>query len=129
MKKLLSLIGLLLLADRALPGVLDGESGDDHQDVPHAPVPIGFDHHPGQPRVEGEPGQHSPHRGQPAACPLPLGVHGSQFVEKGDAETAGRYLADGHQFWNAGIFVLRASAWMAALGRFSMAASAWPLST
>ena len=42
----------------------------------------------------------------------------AQFVEKPDAETAARYLADGHYFWNAGIFVLRASTWMAALERF-----------
>ena len=29
-----------------------------------------------------------------------------------------RYLADGRYFWNAGIFVLRASVWLAALERF-----------
>jgi mannose-1-phosphate guanylyltransferase/mannose-6-phosphate isomerase len=42
----------------------------------------------------------------------------AQFVEKPDAATAGRYLADGHYFWNAGIFVLRASVWLSALERF-----------
>ncbi|WP_119288071.1 mannose-1-phosphate guanylyltransferase/mannose-6-phosphate isomerase [Azohydromonas sediminis] len=40
------------------------------------------------------------------------------FVEKPDAETARRYLAEGGYFWNAGMFVLRASAWLAALERF-----------
>jgi mannose-1-phosphate guanylyltransferase/mannose-6-phosphate isomerase len=42
----------------------------------------------------------------------------AQFVEKPDSDTAVRYLADGHYYWNAGIFVLRASTWMAALTRF-----------
>ncbi len=41
----------------------------------------------------------------------------AQFVEKPDAATAARYLAEGGYFWNAGMFVLRASAWMAALQR------------
>ena len=41
-----------------------------------------------------------------------------QFVEKPDAATAARYLASGHYFWNAGMFVLRASVWMAGLERF-----------
>lgn len=40
------------------------------------------------------------------------------FVEKPDFATAERYLQDGGYFWNAGIFVLRASAWLDALERF-----------
>ncbi|MCB1995807.1 MAG: mannose-1-phosphate guanylyltransferase/mannose-6-phosphate isomerase, partial [Rhodoferax sp.] len=42
----------------------------------------------------------------------------AQFVEKPDTATAERYLADGRYFWNAGIFVLKASVWLAALERF-----------
>ncbi len=42
----------------------------------------------------------------------------AQFVEKPDQATAERYLADGHYAWNAGLFVLRASVWLAALERF-----------
>ncbi len=42
----------------------------------------------------------------------------AQFVEKPDAATATRYLAEGGYFWNAGMFVLRASVWLAALERF-----------
>jgi mannose-1-phosphate guanylyltransferase / mannose-6-phosphate isomerase len=42
----------------------------------------------------------------------------AQFVEKPDAATAARYIADGGYFWNAGLFVLKASTWMAALQRF-----------
>jgi len=42
----------------------------------------------------------------------------TRFVEKPDAATAEKYLADGRYFWNAGIFVLRASVWMSALERF-----------
>jgi len=39
------------------------------------------------------------------------------FVEKPDAPTARRYVDDGGYYWNAGMFVLRASVWLAALER------------
>ena len=42
----------------------------------------------------------------------------AEFVEKPDLATAQRYLAEGGYFWNAGMFVLKASAWLAALERF-----------
>ncbi len=42
----------------------------------------------------------------------------AEFVEKPDLATAERYVADGGYFWNAGMFVLKASVWMAALQRF-----------
>ncbi len=42
----------------------------------------------------------------------------TQFIEKPDAATASKYLAAGGYYWNAGMFVLRASVWMAALERF-----------
>jgi mannose-1-phosphate guanylyltransferase / mannose-6-phosphate isomerase len=42
----------------------------------------------------------------------------AQFVEKPDEATAKKYIAAGGYFWNAGMFVLRASVWMAALERF-----------
>jgi mannose-1-phosphate guanylyltransferase/mannose-6-phosphate isomerase len=41
-----------------------------------------------------------------------------RFVEKPDAVTAQRYLDEGGYYWNAGMFVLKASVWMAALERF-----------
>jgi mannose-1-phosphate guanylyltransferase/mannose-6-phosphate isomerase len=41
-----------------------------------------------------------------------------RFVEKPDLATAVAYLAEGGYFWNGGIFVLRASTWLAALDRF-----------
>lgn len=44
----------------------------------------------------------------------------AQFVEKPDLETARRYLAEGGYTWNSGMFVLRASVWMAALERFRL---------
>ncbi len=40
------------------------------------------------------------------------------FTEKPDAATAQRYLVEGGYYWNAGMFVLRASTWLAALGQF-----------
>lgn len=42
----------------------------------------------------------------------------TQFVEKPDLFTAQQYLNEGCYYWNAGIFVLKASVWMSALGRF-----------
>lgn len=41
-----------------------------------------------------------------------------QFVEKPDAKTAQAYLEDGNYLWNSGMFVLRASTWLAALKEF-----------
>lgn len=41
-----------------------------------------------------------------------------QFVEKPDLATAQRYLADGRYAWNSGMFVVKASVWLAALERF-----------
>ncbi len=48
----------------------------------------------------------------------PGGWHVERFVEKPDLATAERYLAEGSYFWNAGMFVLKASVWLAALQRF-----------
>ena len=39
------------------------------------------------------------------------------FFEKPDAETAGRYVAAGNYFWNSGIFVLNARAFIEEIGR------------
>ena len=54
----------------------------------------------------------------------------AQFVEKPDLATAEKYLAAGSYYWNASIFVLKASVWIAALERFrpdiaSSCLSAW----
>jgi mannose-1-phosphate guanylyltransferase/mannose-6-phosphate isomerase len=43
----------------------------------------------------------------------------SRFVEKPDDERARAYLASGEYFWNSGMFVFRASAFLEDLGRFS----------
>ena len=40
------------------------------------------------------------------------------FVEKPDADTAREYLASGHYLWNSGIFAVRASVWLDAIGNF-----------
>jgi mannose-1-phosphate guanylyltransferase / mannose-6-phosphate isomerase len=42
----------------------------------------------------------------------------AQFVEKPDAATAQKYVDAGSYYWNAGMFVLRASVWLKALERF-----------
>jgi mannose-1-phosphate guanylyltransferase/mannose-6-phosphate isomerase len=42
----------------------------------------------------------------------------TEFVEKPNAETAARYVASGAYFWNSGIFMFRASVWLAALAHF-----------
>ncbi|CAN4272694.1 {ManC} Mannose-1-phosphate guanylyltransferase [Methylophilaceae bacterium] len=51
-----------------------------------------------------------------------VGSHGehrvAQFAEKPDLATAIGYLASGGYYWNGGMFVVRASAWLAALAQF-----------
>jgi mannose-1-phosphate guanylyltransferase/mannose-6-phosphate isomerase len=51
-----------------------------------------------------------------------VGHHGEYivetFVEKPNLTKARQYLADGNYFWNSGMFVLRASTWLAALKEF-----------
>jgi len=42
----------------------------------------------------------------------------AEFVEKPDANTALRYLESGNYYWNAGIFVLKASRWLEAIELF-----------
>ena len=42
----------------------------------------------------------------------------AQFIEKPDLETAQRYVDAGDYYWNSGLFVIRASVWLAALERF-----------
>jgi len=41
-----------------------------------------------------------------------------RFVEKPDGATAKKYLEEGGYFWNGGMFVLKASVWLAALKEF-----------
>ncbi|WP_416545709.1 mannose-1-phosphate guanylyltransferase/mannose-6-phosphate isomerase [Limnohabitans sp. DCL3] len=49
----------------------------------------------------------------------PADVHKvKRFVEKPNAITAQGYLAEGGYFWNAGMFVLKASVWLQALQQF-----------
>jgi len=42
----------------------------------------------------------------------------AQFVEKPDTKMAQVYLEDGNYLWNSGMFVLRASTWLAALAEY-----------
>jgi len=42
----------------------------------------------------------------------------TRFVEKPDAATAQTYLSEGGYYWNAGMFVLKASIWLKALEQF-----------
>ena len=58
----------------------------------------------------------------------------AQFVEKPDLATAQRYLAEGDYFWNSGLFVVRASVWLAAIDQFrpdigSASRAAWAVKT
>ncbi len=41
------------------------------------------------------------------------------FVEKPDAATAAKYVASGDYLWNSGIFMMKASRWLAAIERFN----------
>jgi mannose-1-phosphate guanylyltransferase/mannose-6-phosphate isomerase len=55
--------------------------------------------------------------------PLAGGGAVLRFVEKPDATTAQAYIDQGGYYWNAGIFVLRASVWLATLQHFRPHAS------
>jgi mannose-1-phosphate guanylyltransferase / mannose-6-phosphate isomerase len=46
------------------------------------------------------------------------GDYVEEFVEKPNLETAKQYLASGQYLWNAGIFAVRASVWIDAIGNF-----------
>ncbi len=53
--------------------------------------------------------------------PAQAGIQALQvkaFVEKPDAATAQQYVNEGGYFWNAGMFVLKASVWLKALEQF-----------
>lgn len=55
------------------------------------------------------------------AFPAQAGIHALQvqaFVEKPNLATAEQYLTEGGYFWNAGMFVLKASVWLKALEQF-----------
>lgn len=47
-----------------------------------------------------------------------LAMQVRRFVEKPDEATARQYLAEGGYYWNAGMFVLKASVWLKALEQF-----------
>ena len=50
---------------------------------------------------------------------LPKGAYVvERFVEKPDAQTAKQYLEEGGYFWNGGMFVLKASVWLAAIKEY-----------
>ena len=54
----------------------------------------------------------------------------ARFVEKPNLATAQAYLADGSYLWNSGLFMMRASVWLAAMGQcrpdiLSACQSAW----
>ena len=52
--------------------------------------------------------------GDPTKMALPV----TCFVEKPNAEIAQKYLSEGNYFWNAGMFILKASVWLSALEQF-----------
>jgi mannose-1-phosphate guanylyltransferase / mannose-6-phosphate isomerase len=64
--------------------------------------------------------------------PLQANVYNVQaFVEKPTLQTAQQYLSEGGYYWNAGMFVLKASVWLAAIEQFAPAIlqatrTAWP---
>lgn len=69
----------------------------------------------------------------PAVPPAPT-FEVRRFVEKPDAATAQRYLEGGGYYWNAGMFVLKASVWLEALRTFRpdilhAVEAAWSLKT
>jgi mannose-1-phosphate guanylyltransferase/mannose-6-phosphate isomerase len=60
---------------------------------------------------------HCEERSDAAIQPLTV----KAFVEKPNLQTAQQYLSEGGYYWNAGIFVLKASVWLAAIEQFAPA--------
>jgi len=56
------------------------------------------------------------HRGEPLMTATPAAAIAG-FVEKPDAATARRFVESGEYYWNSGIFVVRASVWIAQVAR------------
>jgi mannose-1-phosphate guanylyltransferase/mannose-6-phosphate isomerase len=67
--------------------------------------------------IETKVGQPSPSIPAPRGAPMDL----LAFREKPDTATAQVYVAGGRHFWNSGIFMLRASVWLKAIGHFAPA--------
>jgi mannose-1-phosphate guanylyltransferase/mannose-6-phosphate isomerase len=61
---------------------------------------------------------HAPHKGEESSDAAIQSMTVQAFVEKPNSETAQRYLAEGGYYWNAGMFVLKASVWLKALEQF-----------
>jgi mannose-1-phosphate guanylyltransferase/mannose-6-phosphate isomerase len=61
--------------------------------------------------------RHGEERSDAAIQPLTV----QTFVEKPDLPTAQRYLSEGGYYWNSGMFVLKASVWLAAIEQFAPA--------
>jgi mannose-1-phosphate guanylyltransferase/mannose-6-phosphate isomerase len=57
-------------------------------------------------------------RGEPLIANV---LNVAAFVEKPNLQTAQQYLSEGGYYWNAGMFVLKASVWLAAIEHFSPA--------
>ncbi len=55
---------------------------------------------------------HAPGDGHDVHAPRDI----KAFVEKPDPDTATKYVVSGEYFWNAGIFMMRASVWLSLLG-------------
>ena len=53
--------------------------------------------------------------------PLANVLNVATFVEKPNLQTAQQYLSEGGYYWNAGMFVLKASVWLAAIEQFAPA--------
>lgn len=57
--------------------------------------------------------------GKGGESPPPMNLHPIKaFVEKPDGATAQRYVQGGRHLWNSGLFMMRASVWIRALGHY-----------
>ena len=81
------LVRLGLLLQRAFLRILDGQGGDDDEDLAGAAETIGLDEHPAQPRIDRQPGEGPPDPGQllPAARGRVVVPDRAEFVEEPDA--------------------------------------------
>jgi hypothetical protein len=78
------LVGPGPVLDRPLARVLDRQRGGDHEHLAQTAEPVGLEDHPAQPRVDRQPREPAPDRGQPVARGAP-GAQRAQLLEQLDA--------------------------------------------
>ena len=78
-------VGGLAIGNRAFARILNRQRSSDDDDLAHAAVPVGLEHHPTKTRVKRQPSEAAAERGQPALVSGLILIDGPKFFEKRNA--------------------------------------------